>query len=87
MNYSIGIPRTIFQEKQHQKLLMSENWHTRTMAQMKDKSNEELFFIVKDANEASIAAMQNGDFKKEGQYLDERHYANMEIRERMDYYK
>jgi len=75
------IPRTPTQEKRHQKDLESENWHTRTMARMKDRSNDSLRFILRDASEAA-RAMRGMNSAKEGQYLDEAPYASMELNAR-----
>jgi hypothetical protein len=74
-----SIPRGKNEEKQHQKDLNSENWHTRTMAQHKDKSSEALRFIQRDAHDAERA---NPTGHKAGQYLDEMHYAGMELHKR-----
>lgn len=76
------IPRTPAQEKRHQKELESDNWHTRTMAQMRDKSNDSLKFIRQDASEAAKAMQSVGNAEKEGRYLDEAHYASMELNAR-----
>lgn len=74
-----SIPRTATQEKAHQKALVSENWHTKTMASFKDKSNDSLKYIQQDA---ATAAKANPTGKKAGQYTDEVHYTSMELRAR-----
>lgn len=71
-----SIPRGKRDEKNHQKELQSENWHTKTMASFRDKGNDSLKFIQRDAHEASKA---NPDNPKAGQYMDEVHYASMEL--------
>ena len=76
------IPRTPTQEKRHQKDLQSENWHTKTMAAFKDKSNDALKFIQQDA---AAAAKANPNNPKAGQYMDEVHYASMELKKRREY--
>lgn len=75
-----AIPRSDTQQKAHEKSLSSDNWHSKTMAAYKDKSNDSLRFIARDAS-AAAKAMPQG--KKAGQYMDETHYANMELRSRM----
>lgn len=61
--------------------LASENWHTRTMAKMKTLPIESLEYIARDATAAAEAGETIGN-PKAGQYRDEAHYANMEIRKR-----
>jgi len=78
------IPRKPSMEKQHQKDLLSDNWHTRKMAEIEDKSNDALYFIWNDAYEAAVSAKSIGNFEAEGRYMDERYYAGMEIRRRLD---
>jgi len=65
-----------------QRDLESPNWHTRTMAKMKTLPEESLRFIIKDATEAAENAEGMNDSIKAGQYRDEVHYANMELRQR-----
>ena len=57
-------------------------WHTRTMAAMKSKPVASLLFIIKDAAEAAKAAKSLGNDQSEGRYLDEMHYASMELQRR-----
>lgn len=76
-----AIPRTDAQQKSHEKDLASDNWHTKTMAAFRDKSNDSLAFIRQDA---SYAAKANPDNPKAGQYMDEVHYASMELKKRKD---
>jgi hypothetical protein len=71
-----SIPRGKRDESNHQKELNSDNWHTKTMAQHRDKSNDALRFIQRDAHDAERA---NPTGHKAGQYLDEMHYAGMEL--------
>ena len=59
----------------------SENWHTRTMAKMRDLHESSLNFIIKDATEAADIGEKIGN-PKAGQYRDEVHYANMELNRR-----
>lgn len=59
------------------------NWHTATMKAMKDKSDDSLRFIIKDATEAADIGEKMGN-PKAGQYRDEAHYASMELRKRQD---
>jgi len=61
-----------------------ENWHSRTMGKFKTYSDEQLRFVIKDAGEASKNAQDMGNEKKAGQYLDEVHYAAMELKKRQD---
>ncbi len=77
-----SIFRSQREEKAHQKALQSDNWHTRTMAQFKDKSSASLRYIRQDALEAARA---NPNGKKAGQYEDEVHYASMELKRRQDH--
>lgn len=74
-----AIPRTDAQQKSHEKDLASDNWHTKTMAAFRDKSNDSLAFIRQDASEAAKAKPDN---PKAGQYMDEVHYASMELKKR-----
>ena len=78
-----SIPRKQNEENSHQKDLNAENWHTKTMAAFKDKSNDSLKFIRQDAHEASMA---NPDNPKAGQYMDEVHYAGMELSKRQKHF-
>jgi len=78
-----SIPRGKRDEARHQKELGAENWHTRTMAQHRDKSNDALKYTINDAK-AAIAA--NPDNPKSGQYMDEVHYANMELANRQKHF-
>lgn len=80
-----SIPRSPRAEKSHQKNLASDNWHTRTMAQNKDKSNDALRFTQKDASEAGRLAHGMGNAQSEGKYADEVHYASMELKARSDH--
>ena len=80
-----SIPRSSSAEKSHQKDLGSDNWHTRTMAQNKDKSNDALRYTQKDAHEAAKAAHSMGNTEAEGKYTDEGHYASMELKARSDH--
>lgn len=59
-------------------------WHTKTMAAMREKSNDSLKFIIKDAGEAARAAQNLGNTVAEGKYQDEVHYASMELKRRKD---
>ncbi len=63
----------------HERDLISDNWHTRTIAQFQDKTVEELKAILADAREAAVAAR---GMPNEGRYLDEIHYAVGELRRR-----
>ena len=74
-----SVPRTVAQEKAHQKALESDNWHTKTMAAFKDTSNDSLRYI---RNDARLAATVNPTGRKASQYLDAAHYAGMELRAR-----
>ena len=58
-----------------------KNWHTRTMASMKNKSTNSLYFIYIDATEAAEIGELNNN-PKSGQYRDEAHYASMELNRR-----
>jgi len=60
-----------------------ENWHSRTMGRMKTLGDDQLRYIIKDANEAA-ENMEKMDpaSKKSGQYRDEAHYASMELASR-----
>jgi len=57
------------------------NWHTATMARFKTLPLESLYFIRDDAAAAAKAGESIGN-PKVGQYLDEVHYASMEIAKR-----
>jgi hypothetical protein len=81
------LPRNVYQKRKHESALLSDNWHTRTMAQYEDKPNAALFFICKDAMEAAFAAKDLGNAEAEGKYLDQVHYARMEINKRIQYFK
>jgi hypothetical protein len=59
-------------------------WHTRTMEAMRMKSEDQLRFIITDAREAAKAAQNLGNAAAEGKYLDEMHYASMELKRRKD---
>ena len=60
-----------------------ENWHSRTMGRMKTLTEEQLQYVMKDANEAAEAMEKMGsNSKKSGQYRDEAHYAGMELTKR-----
>lgn len=78
-----SIPRGKRDEARHQKELQSDNWHTKTMAQHRDKSNDALRFTQRDAHDAARA---NPDNPKAGQYEDEMHYAGMELRKRQEHF-
>ncbi len=78
-----SIPRGKRANVAHQKALDSGNWHTKTMAAFKDKSNTSLTYIINDAN-AAVKANPTGP--KAGQYMDEVHYANMELAARQKYF-
>lgn len=80
-----SIPRSPTEQKRHEKDLESDNWHTKTMAAFRDKSNDSLKFIRQDASEAAVA-MRDVNPKKEGQYLDEAHYASMELNKRKTHF-
>jgi hypothetical protein len=68
----------------HERELISDNWHTRTIAEYQDKPDDSLRHILKEAQEAAVA-MRGMDAQKEGQYLDEVHYALAELRRRGAY--
>ena len=53
------------------------NWHTKTMRRFNGVSNDTLCYINLDCKRA-IAAMP--DNPKAGQYMDEIHYAGMELK-------
>ena len=55
------------------------NWHSETMANFKSKSNDALCYIIQDCKRAIAAMPEN---PKCGQYADEIHYAEMELRKR-----
>lgn len=59
-----------------------QNWHTTKMNSMKTKTICELEYIAKDCYEAALCAQDLGDAEAEGRYLDERHYALMELHKR-----
>lgn len=60
-----------------------ENWHARTIGKFKTYTDEQLRYVIKDATEAAEVSEKNGmDSKKSGQYRDEVHYANAELRRR-----
>lgn len=63
----------------HERELVSDNWHVRTQAQMKDMSDDQLRGTFKDAREA--AAVGRG-LSSEGKYLDQMYYAGAELRRR-----
>ena len=60
------------------------NWHIRTMARFRTLSNEQLEYIRNDAYEAAKIAENGLNNAKAGQYWDEVHYANMELRARQN---
>jgi len=57
------------------------NWHSQTMERFSKLSNESLVYIRDDAAAAAKAG-QEIDNPKTGQYLDEVHYASMELAKR-----
>ncbi len=57
------------------------NWHSETMKRFKSMSTESLHYVRQDARLAAIAG-ETINNPKVGQYLDEVHYANMELRKR-----
>jgi len=56
------------------------SWHSTTMKNFKTKTDDELEYIISDC-EAAIEAGKNFN-PKCGQYADEIHYANMELKKR-----
>lgn len=62
---------------------VDHTWHTRTMADMKKRTEAELRYIIKDATEAAELGERMGN-PKSGQYRDEVHYAQMELKARKD---
>lgn len=58
----------------------TNNWHSDTIARFKTLSIESLTYIRQDA--AAAAEAGKGFNPKVGQYLDEVHYANMELKRR-----
>lgn len=58
------------------------NWHSETMKAMKGRSIESLEYVIKDCREAAEAAKSLGNATSEGRYLDEMHYACMELKKR-----
>lgn len=56
------------------------NWHSDEMKRMAKRSTDSLHYIIKDCREAAEAG--KGFNPKVGQYLDQIHYANMELRKR-----
>lgn len=60
------------------------NWHSDKMEEMKHKSEHSLRFIIEDCMEAAKAAKSLGNEIAEGRYLDEMHYASMELRARRE---
>ena len=56
-----------------------DNWHSQTMKNFKAKKPEELCYIIQDCKQA-IEAMPDGF--KVGVYMDEIHYAGMELKKR-----
>lgn len=61
--------------------MKNHNWHSETIESMKSKSIESLLFIQKDAYEAAMIG-ETINNPKAGQYMDEFHYASMEIKKR-----
>lgn len=61
-----------------------ENWHSRTMGKFKTYDESQLRYVIKDAGEAAKHAREMGNEKKAGQYEDEVHYANMELKKRSE---
>lgn len=54
--------------------------HAKYQAGLRKKTEVELYYIIKDANEAAIA---NPGGENVGYYLDEVNYAQMELARRM----
>jgi len=59
-----------------------ENWHSRTQGKFATYSEDQLHYVIKDAKEAAKHAYAMGNDKKGGQYIDEVHYAHMELKKR-----
>jgi len=57
-------------------------WHSDKMDSMKSKSICELEYIAKDCYRAARCAQDLGNAEAEGRYLDEMHYAHMELAKR-----
>ena len=55
------------------------NWHSETMTAYADKSSDSLIHILRDCNSAIHAMPDN---PKCPQYMDEMHYAGMELKKR-----
>lgn len=58
-------------------------WHSQTMAAFAKKTDDQLRFIIKDAGEAARLGEKINN-PKVGEYMDEVHYAQMELRKRQD---
>ena len=54
-------------------------WHSQTMAEYANKSSDSLIHILRDCNRAIHAMPDN---PKCPQYMDEMHYAGMELKKR-----
>lgn len=65
-------------------LTANSNWHSDTMKAMKSKPIESLMFIMNDATAAAKCAQDLGNEAQAGQYIDEAHYAGMELRKRQE---
>ncbi len=61
-----------------------ENWHSRTQGKFATYTDDQLRYVAKDASEAAKNAYAMGNHKKGGQYDDEVHYSNMELKKRQD---
>ncbi len=59
------------------------NWHSDKIESMKSKCDSSLRYIIKDCMEAAKAAQNLGNEAAEGRYLDELHYASMELAKRL----
>lgn len=59
------------------------NWHSQKIEAMKTKSINSLRYIINDCAEAAKCAQNLGNFEAEGKYLDEMHYASMELKKRI----
>lgn len=61
---------------------LPHTWHSDKMEEMKGKSIDSLYYIIKDCREAAAAAKDLGNYEAEGRYSDEMHYACMELKKR-----
>lgn len=60
---------------------MNANWHSDYIAKTRTMSVESLRYVLNDAYQAAKAGEEIGN-PKVGQYWDEYHYCNMELKRR-----